>query len=189
MKKLLYISVTIFIFLNPLFSNEPFSELCIHFNGCDVMKANLLGKYYDVFNYGGGFGISTPIYFGRLMANTTIFENNSLINKTDNYYSVAATIEWDIPLELTKYFQFTLGLGVGNYFMFFPEKKEEGKTESEICLLGKAGFDINIFKFLSISCNYYKKEISTYHKIYLDEISAGFYFRFDTSKGFREFLK
>ena len=189
MKKLLYKIIAIIFISNSLFAHNAFSELCFHFNGYDVIKADLLGKYYDVFNYGGSFGISTPIYFGRLMANTSFLENKSLTDINDNYYSITTTVEWDLPVNITKYFQVIAGVGTGNYFMFFSEKEEESKLESEICLLGKLGVELNLLKHLTLTCNYYKKEISTFHKLYIEEISLGFYIRFNTSSGFREILK
>ncbi|MBN2280848.1 MAG: hypothetical protein JXQ65_09720 [Candidatus Marinimicrobia bacterium] len=189
MNKILYTFLFIIFQVKLLLAAEVFSELGFHFNLTNIVKADLLGKYYDVFNCGGSFGISTPFYFGRFSIHTSVLDNKKWNNNTDHYFSMTSFLEWDYPIEVLKYFRITPGLGAGNYFMYFPLKTEELQIESEICLLGKIGFETNFFKYVGFSCNYYLKEISTFHKLYIEDVEVGFFIKFRTGRRFRNFLK
>ena len=190
MNKLFVLQTILILSINFLFGRENnyFSTVNLQLYVNTYYNSGFLEKYYSI-DDGGGLKMSSPFYIGELEMNVTANHIKHSQSDQNNYYGIFATAEWILPVNISNKLIVYPGVGAGNYFMMFYNKTHEEKIESEVCLSFIAGIRYKLNDNFSLMGGYTKKEISTFHKIYLSELMFGMAFTFNTPHFLRVFLE
>ena len=182
------IGLLVFVSICSGYSGQAYNTISVEIAGNRSLGTKRLDRYYEI-EPGGSLKISTPFYIGSLQANLSMNNNSRTRRSSSGYSSITATLEWLFPVKILQGVVFQPGIGAGNYLMHFYIREGDNQRESEICLCGLAGVDVQLSENIFLSAAWYGRQISTFHKIYLSELNIGLTYQFQTPQIMKDILR
>lgn len=133
--------------------------------------------------------VLTPYHIGELYAGIKHFSFQKLINSTSDFSSNYIFLGWQLPLINSEKLTFNFGFQLGSFEMNFDEEtKWFYKKESEFATSIQSNISYKFSQKINIHLRIENQQIFTYHRIYINTISAGTSYTFGTPQWLKHLL-
>ena len=169
-------------------SLPPFRTLQFGVQIVEPTQANSLHGYWDP-ERGLEAMITTPFYWGDILAGVQIMSFSAADSSYPNFESIYPFLGWEVSLLLPFQLRLHTGLNLGINRMEFDNLTEFERTESEVGLTLLIGFSRLFAPNLTVRSSIRRESIFTYERIHLLQYTVGLGYTIQTPQGIKKLLE